>query len=62
MNIVYVEDGEKSFWQASGEGPLRPIVAEGETKTAAAFEYNRLYGIQYEIQERLTHFALEERQ
>ena len=60
MKTIYIEKpGDKGYWQSTGEGPMRPIIAEGETKTAAVFEYSRMYGLQYEEQERMTHFALE---
>ena len=57
--ISYCMDFDRSYWKASGMGPMRYIVAEGESRAEAIFEWERLYGLQYEEQEQHTHYALE---
>ena len=57
--ISYCMDFDRSYWKASGMGPMRYIVAEGESRAEAIFEWERLYGLQYEEEQMLTHQSLE---
>lgn len=53
-----VEQQIDESWLATGEGPMRMILAEGNTRREAMHAYTTQYGRQYEEQERATHFAM----
>lgn len=52
------ERQENGTWIASGNGELRPILAEGETREAAVSAYTAIYGDQYAEAQSLTHYSL----
>ena len=46
------------YWLAQGEGPLRPIIAEGGTRDEARKLWNQTYGEQYAQEQSLTEQSL----
>ncbi len=49
---------QNDHWVAEGDGPMRYILAEGDTRSQAVEGYTQCYGRQYAEQESMTHFAL----
>ena len=59
IDIQKVYD-HRSGWHyvAQGEGPMRPIIAEGVTRESAEEAFLSVYGNQYAQQESLTAMSL----
>jgi hypothetical protein len=55
MKSNQVEDGS---WLTSGEGELRPILAEGGSRAEAEYNYNEQKADQYAEAQTLTHLSL----
>jgi hypothetical protein len=55
-------DSNDGYWIARGEGHMRPIICEGNTRSEARKLFEQEFARQYAEMETHTHFALEERQ
>lgn len=58
MSDIDIQKDPNGMYVAFGDGPMRPIIAEGVTEKDAIDQFNVVYGNQYAEQETLTALSL----